>query len=68
MSALAAKQICAVMSALGQKADSCSATKHVRFPPKADISERAQKWRLQRLKRWQEWRSGQSACFLGYTS
>ena len=40
MSALGQKQTCAVqkvMSALPLKADMCSATRHVRFVPKADI-------------------------------
>ena len=41
MSALGQKRTCAVqkgMSALPPKADMCSATWHVRFVPKADIS------------------------------
>ena len=41
MSALGHKQTCAVqkaMSALPPKADMCSATRHVRFVPIADIS------------------------------
>ena len=40
MSALGQKQTCAaqkVMSALPPKADMCSATRYVRFVPKADI-------------------------------
>ena len=42
MSALGQKQTCAVqlgMSALPPKADMCSATRHVRFVPIADISD-----------------------------
>ena len=40
MSALGQKQTCAVqnvMSALPPKADMCSATRYVRYVPKADI-------------------------------
>ena len=43
MSALGQKRTCAAqkaMSALPPKADMCSATRHVRFVPKADIDLR----------------------------
>ena len=49
MSALGQKQTCAaqkVMSALPPKADMCSATRNVRFVPKADIAARPRQWRI----------------------